>query len=510
MHAINTSDDAVTAEDLLSPMFRQCSWLLTTYLPNGTRCDTRRFELTIEWGKLMFTAFCEGFVQTWRITGFDLLPGRISLLARRGIARLPVTLTLYQTGLVGPEDAGQRRTEYLEMIRQLLNAYDPQTVIRAGSVAGIRRRNIRGGYARLVLHHSGSRVLVLGVSGSENQQLINDIPEAGLTWISRYNGDRVPSGQARELWFLLPAGRDRTAIERLTLMTAKHLDVRIRGFSVDEEKRSIVAMEIAAQMELLSRHPRRLIWPRREEDEGESGLLRARIVALAADLIEVRSAIGRRGERFMIHGLEFACWAHGGPSRISFGISDRVKLTVENFYLLEELVRRISRYRRADARDRRHQLYRLRAEAWLESTIRRDIRRFDPALDDRYVYCQVPTWRADERSVLDILAVEKGGRLVVIELKAGEDAMLPLQGLDYWLRVKESLERHEFQHRGLFEGVKLSHESPLLYLVTPRLRFHRTFSEVGRCLAPEIEAYRIGLNSNWRSGLRVQVRERIN
>ena len=361
-----------------------------------------------------------------------------------------------------------------------------------------------------MLHHNRHKILAIGVSGSENQQLINDIPEAGLTWIARFNGAHVPASRARELWFFLPAGRDRTAIERLTLITARHLEVRVRAFSVDEEKRSLVAMEIAAQMELLSRHPRRLIWPRREEDDGEGALLRARIVALAADLIEVRSAIGRRGERFLIHGLEFARWAHGGPSCISFGISDRVRLTTENFYLVEELVRGISRYRRADARDRRHQLYRLRAEAWLESMIRRDIRQFDPALDDRYVYCQVPTWRADERSVLDILAVDKGGRLVVIELKAGEDAMLPLQGLDYWLRVKESMERDEFRRRGLFDGVKLSHESPILYLVTPRLRFHRTFSEIGKCLAPEIEAYRIGLNSNWRSGLRVQVKERIN
>jgi hypothetical protein len=35
------------------------------------------------------------------------------------------------------------------------------------------------------------------------------------------------------------------------------------------------------------------------------------------------------------------------------------------------------------------------------------------------------------------------------------------------------------------------------------LRFHRSFVCVATCLSPEIEAFRIGINTNWRESLRV-------
>jgi hypothetical protein len=118
------------------------------------------------------------------------------------------------------------------------------------------------------------------------------------------------------------------------------------------------------------------------------------------------------------------------------------------------------------ALDRRHRYYRLREEAWLESMIRRDIGGFDPSIDDRYVYSQVPTWRGEERSVLDLLTINKRGRLVIVEIKASEDPKLPLQGLDYWLRVEQARREGQFHERGLFLGVEIADQSPLLYLVS--------------------------------------------
>ncbi|HEY6402326.1 MAG TPA: hypothetical protein VI479_13010, partial [Blastocatellia bacterium] len=85
-----------------------------------------------------------------------------------------------------------------------------------------------------------------------------------------------------------------------------------------------------------------------------------------------------------------------------------------------------------------------------------------------------------------------------------------LQGTDYWLRVEQGRLRDEFKKRGMFEGVTIADQPPLLYLVAPRLRFHRTFDAVARCLSPQIEAYRIGLNTNWRKAVKVHTRERVN
>jgi hypothetical protein len=152
----------------------------------------------------------------------------------------------------------------------------------------------------------------------------------------------------------------------------------------------------------------------------------------------------------------------------------------------------------------------LRSEAWLESLLRRCITDLDQSLDERYVYSQIPAWRSNERSVIDLLTIDLERRLVVIEIKAAEDLQLPLQGLDYWLRVEQARVLGEFEHRGFFAGVKLADRSPLLYLVAPRLRFHRTFKSIARCLSPEIEAYQIGVNTNWRAGVRIHSKERLN
>jgi hypothetical protein len=173
-------------------------------------------------------------------------------------------------------------------------------------------------------------------------------------------------------------------------------------------------------------------------------------------------------------------------------------------------VQQIREYRCAQTPDRRHPFYHLRAEAWLEALLRHGIRAIDVNLDERFVYSQIPAWHADERAVLDLLTITQAGRLVVIEIKASEDVQLPFQGLDYWLRVEQARVRGEFVQRGLFAGIELADQAPLLYLVAPRLRFHRSFTTLAQCIAPGIEVHRIGLNTNWRAGIRVHSRERLN
>ena len=71
-------------------------------------------------------------------------------------------------------------------------------------------------------------------------------------------------------------------------------------------------------------------------------------------------------------------------------------------------------------------------------------------LDSRHFYSQVPARAAGDRGVLDLLGVTRQGRLVVIELKASEDLQLPMQAVDYWLRVRRHQREGEFQRDGYF------------------------------------------------------------
>ena len=101
----------------------------------------------------------------------------------------------------------------------------------------------------------------------------------------------------------------------------------------------------------------------------------------------------------------------------------------------------------------------------------------------------------------------------MIELKADEDIHLPLQGLDYWSRVKWHHERGEFQQFGYFldpagRPQHLSTASPLLFLVAPALHVHPAVDTVLRYFPPYIDWELIGVDERWREELRVIFRKR--
>jgi hypothetical protein len=94
----------------------------------------------------------------------------------------------------------------------------------------------------------------------------------------------------------------------------------------------------------------------------------------------------------------------------------------------------------------------------------------------------------------------------VVELKASADLHLPLQALDYWMRVKWHLDRGEFTGAGYFPGMELRREPPRLLLVSPSLEFHPTTEVILGYFSRDIELERIGLAVEWRKGLQVMFR----
>ena len=108
--------------------------------------------------------------------------------------------------------------------------------------------------------------------------------------------------------------------------------------------------------------------------------------------------------------------------------------------------------------------------------------------------------------MIDILSLTSEGRLVILELKVSEDMELPMQGLDYWLRVRWHTARNEFQSRGYFPGVTVSSLPPLLYFVCPQFRYHSSFPALAGYLDPSIPTVQVGINENWREGVRVLLR----
>lgn len=486
----------------------------------------RNFEFEIAWGKLIFAWWSEDNSQSWRITGYEIDRAEIRLQARRGMGAESALLCLRDQERWSERETrknlplSERRKLYANTLIGLVAQKLEHAKIGTPVFGGGSQRSLRGSYIRFWARMRGETILYIGACEAESQAAIDDIVCAALVWLEAYNAHRPDEKKARRLAICVPAGRSRTVLERMTFLRTDLFSAALECHEVDEEAGTLSAVRAYTQYELLNLHTPEFGWPK---SPPAATPWKDRILSLAPEHIEAREICplqtqeGPGGLMFSLHGLEFARTVGTDPQNVRFGIAgmrgedvrdEHRVLNDANFSELQELVRQILEYRTARTPDPRHPYYRLREEAWLESLLRRDIQILDAGFDPDFVYSQVPAWRGEERSVIDLLTVDHRGRLAVIEIKASEDAELPMQGLDYWLRVEQARLRGEFPRRGLFRGLSLADQPPLLCLVAPQLRFHRSFQLTAQSLAPEIEVWQIGVNSTWRQGVKIYSKNR--
>jgi hypothetical protein len=227
----------------------------------------------------------------------------------------------------------------------------------------------------------------------------------------------------------------------------------------------------------------------------------------------------------LLHGLEFARvrqvaagHSFARETEITFGAgAHETPLTDETVPMCRELLARLfaSRHPEGTYRD---PLFRLQPERWLESRLRAEMDALLPGIGSNPVYCQVPALASGDRGMLDLLALDRSGRLTVIELKASEDLHLPMQALDYWIRVRALNEDRKpggkgrmesaFERAGYFPGAEVSPLLPRLLLAAPALRVHPANQPVLRYLSTQIEWELMGVGEDWRRDLKVVSRAR--
>ncbi len=215
----------------------------------------------------------------------------------------------------------------------------------------------------------------------------------------------------------------------------------------------------------------------------------------------------KHGETLRFEGLPFArvrktfddekCW---------FGIEREKRIlnekSREEFF---ELLENLEIYRRFDTPNRHHALFQLEPEAWLEAVLRRGIKQLDANLILSPLHNQ---FRA-ERDKIDLLALRKDGRLIIIELKVAPDREMVFQAVDYWRKIELSRRKGNLREIKLFGDLAIADAPTLVYLVAPTLSFHRDFAFFAKTVAPEIEIFRFNLNEKWRESLRVMNVEKV-
>jgi hypothetical protein len=224
-----------------------------------------------------------------------------------------------------------------------------------------------------------------------------------------------------------------------------------------------------------------------------------RIIEVGPEKIDV--IFSRQGETLRFLGLPFArIRTLAGKEKGWFGTGrDKQILTEETWLHLLGLVNELDTYRRPDTPSKRHELYHTAPEAWLESLLRRNIAQLDANLILSPIYNQ---FRASADKI-DLLALRKDGRLVIIELKTSIDREMVFQAADYWRKIELQRRAGHLQEARLFGTREILDKPTLVYLAAPALSFHREFAFFASALSDEIEMYRFAIREDWRQKVKV-------
>lgn len=405
------------------------------------------------------------------------------------------------------------RERFLRIFGRMLQQAFPDFAIDTLTTAPDLEHSFGPGHAR-GLHRRGQAAwAVVAVSAEEPPSTIEATLTTGLLWLAhcraRGQGRAVVAG----LRLFLPRGQAAVARSRLAW-----LNLRVASFELYEVDPLCEGCELVPPAEEGVEAPRLM-----HAFDPASALERCRVgvdrllsllpQGLRADT-EVR-ANSPAEVSFALHGLEFARIRQAFAAH-SFSMADEITfgsgmhetpLTSETEALFDELTGKLWRHRSAGG-DRRNPLYRLQPERWLESVLRRNLEEVDAGLCTGPIYTQVAAAGMADRGLLDLLAITRSGRLAILEVKADDDLHLPLQALDYWMRIRALQRQGALATHGYFRGMEISDAAPLLYLVAPVLRIHPAMDTVLAYLSPKIPWQIVGVGEDWRARLRGIMRKR--
>jgi hypothetical protein len=423
----------------------------------------------------------------------DCLAIEVSRLGRTRPTRLE-----FLTSRKSPPALRLAREQFRSRFQQILAENFPDETVASLTTAPDLEHSISGNYVRGTVQSGSTTWAIMAAAPSENPSTYDGLLTFGLIWLEK-NRNSLKKKTLAGLRLFFPEGAGRTAAHRSSALSSS-VKVELHEYSAETGRVKRCDSTNAGNVES---------WlSQRRETEAALESARAFLDYLRDGNTDAIQAYPITGTGFLdvrYRGLTFARWQ---PDAVFFGAGDPQRLlsagTQSEF---DRLLKNLKAYRSPSSDHHSHPLYRATPERWLESIIAADPSRVDARLDARFIYSQVPALSIGERGVMDLLGVTRDGRLTVLELKAQEDIHLPLQAVDYWLRVRWHQAREEFARYGYFPGITLDPRPPRLLLIAPSLRFHPAMDIVLKYLSPEIEIERIGLSEYWRRGIKVVLRQ---
>jgi hypothetical protein len=448
----------------------------------------------------------------------------LRLITRRMGATKPQALELVPTSdrrTPTARDAGRRN--YQKLLGRVLTRRFAEAKVDGLRSAMDLEHSFGPAYVRGHLLRGTAADAVIGVSEAESAATVDGILTLGILWLEycRQHGDgRRHFGGLK---VIVPAGAWRTTAERMAWLNHAAADFQL--LTLDERSEELTQVDFRDTGNLESRLVHAFSTTAAIE-RCQSGIDRlfALVPPKARERVEVRASSPAE-VGLLLHGLEFARARHGVAAHsfarqdeVTFGAgANETPLTEESEALCSELCARLFQSRYPDG-THTDPLFRMQPEHWLESRLRMGITELLPGLRGDQMYSQVPALSSGDRGLLDLLTLDRNGRLVVIELKADDDLHLPLQALDYWIRVRALNDDRQpvvggrplsaFERQGYFSGAEVSTLTPRLLLIAPALRIHPANEPVLRYLSPQVEWELVAVSEHWRRELKVVFRKR--
>lgn len=461
--------------------------------------QTSEIELSFEREKLFCGFVGEKGFQTWRIVGCRLENEKIALDLTRNFGKENEKISLVPriSAFDLSRAAELARLEKAQQIAALIIESIPLT-----KLVRVDLNRETGRFAQIIFEDfRASRIAAVSdVSDSLTPEIL---VSTAIIWLEKLR-DRKKNAVGK-VWILAETKRAKD-LSRLHALLRENRKDEIRIFEVSRAGAKTQSKELkeipALSIDSLWRGKSAKIQAVENLELSETA---RKIIEFAPGEIDV--VFSKNGETLRFSGLAFARVRKiSGEEKTWFGVEARKRiLDAKTFVELVELIEELKAYRRFDSANKQHAFYRLAPESWLEAVLRKNIRLLDANLVLSPLYHQ---FRA-ERDKIDLLALRKDGRLVIIELKVAPDRAAVFQAADYWRKIELQRRNGNLQKAKIFGDLKISDAPALVYLAAPTLSFHRDQTFLARAIAPEIEIYRFDLNKNWRENLKVLRREKL-
>ena len=485
-------DDENAFAEITESLASGNEWLLVHSSGNAFALLRTEIEITCERGKTLFGFTDDKGFQMWRVADYKIEQEKLTLDLTRNFGR-----TRERIRLVPRVSAGElsravelARLEKANRIARLIVAEDPKS-----KLVRVALNEENGRSAQVIFEHSHRIQTAVLADLAEHAAPENLLTTAILWSVKLQNRRKKP---INTIWILAETKLYKN-LRKLHALLDKNWQSKILVKEITRRAKNQTA-EIRDEPPIVFENLCREKPPKISvAEKSDASRVAAEIVKLAPEKIDV--LFNKHGETLRFFGLPFARVRRvADAEKAWFGIERERRILneatrAEFFDLLENL----ETYRRFDSPNKRHDFFRLASEAWLEAVLRRNIKLIDDNLILSPIYNQFRA--AGDR--IDLLALRKDGRLIVIELKVAPDREMIFQTVDYWRKIELQRRSGNLAGAKIFGDLKIADAPTVVYLAAPTLSFHRDFAFLSKTVSPEIEIYRFDLNENWRENLKV-------